>query len=98
MRLNAMILAMAIAAPVLAAAPNTIDRAAYESGTILLWAGNDLAGWQAPGGNWAAKDGAIVRTRLRGDIWLRNARFPGAIAIPLWRQGPARRRRRPGGP
>jgi hypothetical protein len=51
--------------PVPAAGLTTEEASA---GFVALFNGNDLEGWNAPGGNWACRDGALTRVASGGDI------------------------------
>ena len=39
--------------------PNSLTAEEQAAGFKLLFNGQDLSGWEAPGGNWKAEDGAI---------------------------------------
>ena len=48
--------------------PNSLTAEEKAAGFKLLFNGQDLSGWEAPGGNWKAEDGAIERTGIGGGI------------------------------
>ena len=51
-----------------ASKPNSLTAEEKAAGFKLLFNGQDLTGWEAPGGNWKVQDGAIERTGTGGGI------------------------------
>ena len=72
-----------------AGAPNSLTAEEKAAGFKLLFNGRDLSGWEAPGGNWKAEDGAIERTGTGGGIDYTVEKVPDDFELRFeWKVSP----------
>ena len=76
-------------ASVQGAEPNTLTAEEQAAGFKLIFNGQDLAGWEVPGRNWEAQEGAITRTGEGGGIDYMVERVPDDFELRFeWKISP----------